>query len=35
MSEQMTAAVLYGKEHLQIESVEVPELERGDVLVDG
>ncbi len=29
----MTAAVLYGKEHLQIESVEVPELERGDVLV--
>jgi L-iditol 2-dehydrogenase len=33
VSEQMTAAVLYGKEHLQIESVEVPELERGDVLV--
>ncbi len=29
----MTAAVLYGKEHLQIESVDVPELGRGDVLV--
>src|SRR5271167_3715477 len=29
----MTAAVLYGKEHLQIESVDVPELGPGDVLV--
>ncbi len=33
MSQQMTAAVLYGKEDLQIESVEVPALGRGDVLV--
>ena len=29
----MTAAVLYGKEHLQIESVPVPKIEDGDVLV--
>src|SRR5262252_2486008 len=29
----MTAAVLYGKEHLQIETVDVPEVGRGDVLV--
>src|ERR1700732_4535889 len=29
----MTAAVLYGKEHLQIETVEVPKLASGDVLV--
>src|SRR5579862_2520612 len=29
----MTAAVLYGKEHLRIESVEVPKIESGDVLV--
>src|SRR5580693_9817261 len=29
----MTAAVLYGKEHLQIETVEVPALAKGDVLV--
>src|ERR1700678_1528397 len=29
----MTAAVLYGKEHLQIETVEVPKLAPGDVLV--
>src|SRR5271169_334190 len=29
----MTAAVLYGKEHLQIETVEVPKLATGDVLV--
>lgn len=29
----MTAAVLYGKEHLQIESVDVPEIGKGDVLV--
>jgi L-iditol 2-dehydrogenase len=29
----MTAAVLYGKEHLQIETVDVPRIGRGDVLV--
>src|SRR5579863_8806783 len=29
----MTAAVLYGKERLQIETVEVPEIGPGDVLV--
>src|ERR1700741_1453306 len=29
----MTAAVLYGKEHLQIETVAVPNVGRGDVLV--
>jgi len=29
----MIAAVLYGKEHLQIESVSVPKIEPGDVLV--
>ncbi len=29
----MMAAVLYGKENLQIESVSVPEIEDGDVLV--
>src|SRR5947199_7723318 len=29
----MTAAVLYGKENLRIESVPVPEMEPGDVLV--
>src|SRR5580658_8697345 len=29
----MTAAVLYGKEHLQIETVDVPMLGAGDVLV--
>ena len=33
MNEQMMAAVLYGKEHLQIESVAVPGIEPGDVLV--
>jgi len=33
VNQQMTAAVLYGKERLQIESVEVPQLQRGDVLV--
>jgi L-iditol 2-dehydrogenase len=33
VTEQMTAAVLYGKEHLQIETVEVPKLASGDVLV--
>src|ERR1700690_1220484 len=29
----MMAAVLYGKEHLQVEPVAVPTLEKGDVLV--
>ena len=29
----MSAAVLYGKEQLRIERVEVPKLGRGDVLV--
>ena len=33
MTQQMTAAVLYGKEHLQIEIVDVPKLGPGDVLV--
>ena len=33
MTHQMTAAVLYGKEHLRIEAVKVPEIGRGDVLV--
>ncbi len=33
MNTQMIAAVLYGKENLQIESVAVPEIESGDVLV--
>ena len=32
-TEQMTAAVLYGKEHLQIESVDVPQVQPGDILV--
>jgi L-iditol 2-dehydrogenase len=29
----MMAAVLYGKEHLQVEPVAVPEIDRGDILV--
>src|SRR5512133_1398770 len=29
----MMAAVLYGKEHLQVEPVAVPKLEAGDILV--
>ena len=33
MNTQMMAAVLYGKEHLQIEPVAVPTIDRGDVLV--
>ncbi len=33
MSQHMTAAVLYGKEHLQIERVDVPRIGPGDVLV--
>src|ERR1700704_5083358 len=32
-TQRMTAAVLYGKEQLRIETVEVPKLGRGDVLV--
>ena len=31
--EQMTAAVLYGKERLEIETVDVPSIGKGDVLV--
>jgi L-iditol 2-dehydrogenase len=33
VTEQMTAAVLYGKERLQIEVVDVPKIGTGDVLV--
>jgi L-iditol 2-dehydrogenase len=33
VTQQMTAAVLYGKEHLQIEKVNVPDVRGGDVLV--
>ncbi len=33
MKTQMMAAVLYGKEHLQVEPVAVPRIDRGDVLV--
>lgn len=33
MNTQMTAAVLYGKEDLKIETVPVPQIGRGDVLV--
>ncbi|HEY1758459.1 MAG TPA: alcohol dehydrogenase catalytic domain-containing protein [Bryobacteraceae bacterium] len=33
MTDQMTAAVLYGKEQLRIEQVNVPKLAPGDVLV--
>ena len=33
MNTQMMAAVLYGKEQLQIEPVAVPAIEKGDVLV--
>src|SRR5258705_13992866 len=29
----MMAAVLYGKEHLQVEPVAVPKIEKGDILV--
>lgn len=29
----MTAAVLYGKEHIEIEQVDVPKIGPGDVLV--
>jgi len=33
VNQEMMAAVLYGKEHLEIESVAVPELGPGDLLV--
>src|SRR5262245_34718028 len=33
MKSQMMAAVLYGKEHLQVEPVAVPEIGEGDILV--
>ena len=33
MKSQMMAAVLYGKEHLQVEPVPVPTLAEGDILV--
>ena len=33
MKNEMMAAVLYGKEHLQIEPVAVPRIEKSDVLV--
>ena len=33
MNNQMMAAVLYGKEHLQVEPVAVPKIESGDILV--
>ena len=33
MKEQMMAAVLYGKEHLEVEPVSVPAIGKGDVLV--
>lgn len=33
MTDQMTAAVLYGKEQLRIERVDIPRLAPGDVLV--
>ena len=33
MNNRMMAAVLYGKEHLQVEPVAVPTIDRGDILV--
>src|SRR6516162_1107960 len=33
LAQHMTAAVLYGKEHLRIETVDVPQVQPGDVLV--
>lgn len=33
MKSHMMAAVLYGKEHLQVEPVAVPNIEKGDILV--
>ena len=29
----MMAAVLYGKEHLQVEPVSIPKIDDGDILV--
>lgn len=33
MNTEMLAAVLYGKEHVRVERVAVPEIDKGDVLV--
>ena len=33
MKTEMMAAVLYGREHLEVEPVAVPMIDRGDVLV--
>ena len=33
MKEQMMAAVLYGKEHVEVEPVAIPQISKGDVLV--
>ena len=33
MKTEMMAAVLYGKEHLEVEPVAVPNIEKGDILV--
>ena len=33
MNNHMMAAVLYGKEHLQVEPVAVPTIGSGDILV--
>jgi len=33
VNNQMMAAVLYGKEHLQVEPIAVPHIQQGDVLV--
>jgi len=33
VNNHMMAAVLYGKEHLQVEPVAVPSIENGDILV--
>ena len=33
MKTEMMAAVLYGREHLEVEPVAVPNIDRGDVLV--
>lgn len=33
MNTEMLAAVLYGKEHVQVERVAIPKIEKGDILV--
>jgi len=33
VKEQMMAAVLYGKEHVEVEPVSIPQINKGDVLV--